>query len=66
MTLWERYLNATFEATSIRWKIFDRETRRKLCDDYGQLRFDELDDKQIFDITVREDKKGKFFRVTVY
>lgn len=66
MTLWDKYLNASFEATHIRWKIFDRDTRRKLCEDYGSLRTDELDHKKVWSIVGSKDKNGRFFRVTVY
>lgn len=66
-TLWETYMNAYEEATQIPWKIFERGTRKKLCDDYGQLKTNELDDRKIFRIVSSTSKNdNKFFRVTVY
>lgn len=50
------------------WKIYDKETRRKLCDDYGALRGDSpLDEMIVWSMSYRTSKSGqKYVRVSVY
>lgn len=68
MELLDYFFTVTFEATRIPWKIFDRSTRRKLSDDYGNESGDAYYDKMIvWDRVLKYDKKGNpFYRVTVY
>lgn len=51
-----------------KWKIYDRDTRKKLCDDYGALRGDsELDEMSVWSIGVKTAKDGsRYLRVSVY
>lgn len=68
MELLDYFFTVSLEATRIPWKIFDRSTRRKLSDDYGNESGDAYYDKMIvWDRVLKYDKKGNpFYRVTVY
>lgn len=65
MTLLDRYFGAPI--TSHRWKIYDKETRRKLSDDYGAETGDlYFDDWHVWSIIVKTDKAGNnYYRVSV-
>ena len=66
MTLLDRYFGAPI--TPHKWKIYDRDTRRKLSDDYGAETGDlYFDDWRVWSIIVKTDKAGsKYYRVSVY
>lgn len=69
MKLIDRYMNATSGLGAILpWKIYDRDTRRKLSDDYGAERYDFLADEwEVWSMSVKKDKSGnRYLRVSVY
>ena len=66
MKLIDRFMTSTLPS-DIRWKIFDKDTRKKLCDDYGALRGDtELDKRPVWSMSFKTDSRGKkYLRVSV-
>lgn len=55
-------------ADRLPWKIYDRDTRRKLSDDYGAEKGDlYYDNFFVSSMVLKETKNGKqYIRVTVY
>lgn len=66
MKLLDRFFAAPIN--DIKWKIYDKHTRRKLSDDYGAERDDApYDNMRVWSIGVKTDKNGtKYYRVSVY
>lgn len=67
MTLYDTFMNST-QPISVPWRIFERTTRKKICDNYGRLKADDesIDDLQVYKAEVKYNKKGiKYVRVTV-
>lgn len=61
-TLWEIFVGAFFDSTSIPWRIYGNRSHRLLCPDYGSLRGDSiLDDLRV----VKCAKKKGYWRVVV-
>ncbi len=68
MKLIDKYMNAKSGLSAVLpWKIYDKDTRRKLSDDYGAERGEFLpDDWEVWSMTVKENKSGKqYIRVSV-
>lgn len=67
MKLIDRFMTSTLPS-DITWKIYDKDTRKKLCDDYGALRSDtELDKRPVWSMScIKTDSRGKkYLRVSV-
>lgn len=66
MKLIDRFMIAPIDG--ITWKIYDKNTHRKLSDNYGAERDDvPYDNMRVWSIGVKTDKNGKkYYRVSVY
>lgn len=63
-TLWKLYDSAYMDVARLAWVIF--RNRKKICDDYGKMYTDELDDLEVVKSDVKFKKDGtKYVRVTV-
>lgn len=60
-TLWEVFLNVDLSKTHIPWRIYGNHSHRLLCEDYGSLKSDELDDLYF----VKGTKKKGYYRIVV-
>lgn len=67
MKLLDRFMTSTIDNRII-WKIYDKETHKKLCDDYGALRGDSpLDSMSVWSMAIKTAANGiKYLRVSVY
>lgn len=68
MKLIDRFMITT-SYQGIPWKIYNKETHRLLCKDYGNLRGDsKLDDMNVWSISIKRDKDNniKYLRVSVH
>lgn len=65
MKLYDRYIIAPMDTPT--WKIYDKNTRRKLCDDYGSVEgFTPLDDMSVWSMSLKTTKDGRqYVRVSV-
>lgn len=66
MKLIDSFMIST-QPSNIRWKIFDKDTRKKLCDDYGALSGEsDLDNRPVWSMQIKTDARGrKYIRVSV-
>lgn len=67
MTLWETFLHST-QPRYVKWRIYDRASRKLLCADYGSLKAEDesLDNAEVHTSEVKFSKRyGKYVRAVV-
>lgn len=67
-TLWDTFMNAYDHAVEIPWRVYEKSSRKLLCEDYGQTTVsDELDDRKFYKAEKKRFKNGhEYWKIVVY